>query len=138
MWLLQHCNIRAMADLSQNLYSFASNATEHLKGVSYHALIHLNKNAASKQMMLLSLFLFLLYSNIVQLLVCFANLRFSFDIGQKSHVKMFVQASPEPHFVRRWAFLIQNYMCLCVLFNVPSRLNKLLMEGNYSMLIDGY
>lgn len=54
-----------MADLSQNLYSFASNATEHLKGVSYHALIHLNKNAASKQMMLLSLFLFLLYSNIV-------------------------------------------------------------------------
>lgn len=89
MWLLQHCNIRAMADLSQNLYSFASNATKHLKGVSYHALIHLNKNAASKQMMLLSLFLFLLYSNIVQLLVCFANLLFSFDIGQKSHVKVF-------------------------------------------------
>lgn len=43
VWLLQHCNIWGMADPSQNLYSFASNTTGHLKGVSYHALIPLNK-----------------------------------------------------------------------------------------------
>lgn len=73
-----------MADLSQNLYSFASNATKHLKGVSYHALIHLNKDAASKQMMLLSFSLVFKYCFIVAGVFCqFAIL------GQKSHVKVF-------------------------------------------------
>lgn len=138
MWLLQHCNFRGMADLSQNLYSFASNATKHLKGVSYHALIHLNKNAASKQMMLLSLFLFLLIV-FKYCLVAGVFCQFAIFIWYRPKVPCeSVQASPEPHFVRRWAFLIQNYMCLCVLFNVLSRSNKLLMEGNYTMLIGGY
>lgn len=89
MWLLQHCNFRGMADLSQNLYLFASNATKHLKGVSYHALIHLNKNAASKQMMLLSLFLFLLYSQILFSCWCVLPICDFHLIGQKSHVKVF-------------------------------------------------
>lgn len=134
MWLLQHCNIWGMADLSQNLYSFASNTTEHLKGVSYHALIPLNKNAASKQMMPLSFF----FSFIQISFSCWCVLPiYNFIWSTKSPCES-VQASPKPHFVRRWAFLIQNYMCLCVLFNVLSRFHILLMEGNYSMLIDGY
>lgn len=137
MWLLQHCNIRAMADLSQNLYSFASNATKHLKGVSYHALIHLNKKCCFKTddaSFSLSFSLVFKYCSVAGMFC-----QFAIFIWYRPKVPCeSVQASPEPHFVRRWAFLIQNYMCLCVLFNVLSRLNKLLMEGNYSMLIEGY
>lgn len=97
-------------------------------------LIPLNKNAASKQMMPLSFF----FSFIQISFSCWCVLPiYNFIWSTKSPCES-VQASPKPHFVRRWAFLIQNYMGLCVLFNVLSRFHKLLMEGNYSMLIDGY
>lgn len=76
-----------MADLSQNLYSFASNTTEHLKGVSYHALIPLNKNAASKQMICLSHSFSLLFKYRLVAGV-FCQFTISFD-RPKVHVKVF-------------------------------------------------
>lgn len=134
VWLLQHCNIWGMADLSQNLYSFASNTTGHLKGVSYHALIPLNKILLQNRWCFsLSFSLEFRYCFVAGVFCQFCDFIWSAKSPCES-----VQASPEPHFVRRWAFLIQNYMCLCVLFNVLSRFVKLLMEGNCWVLIDGY